>query len=278
MARTVIFGKSGSGKSWFTGQRLGEILEPEDPDDEFENAIHIDLEDEEKGLSQEGNALLLTYEVDKDELVSQLIVNEDEPPPYVPEDELKDGPVIAKPKLVFYKNQYVRVVPDGLNDEQESALVALMADAAMLAGDTHFSMDEAHRVARRGNLGNRLNDLITGGRKRGVEWAFISQRPQMLHKTVIAQADHGVFFKLTSERDIKKADKLAESFDAEETLPSLPNRVAIVENYDTGEAHRIETENLERKYPHVAGDDGKADGVWAEGGEQVGDVGETEEE
>jgi len=269
MARTVIFGKSGSGKSWFTGQRIGEILEPEDEEEEFEYAIHVDLEDEEKGLSLAGDSLLSTFDCDKERLRDQVVVDPDDPPSYIPEEELADGPVIALPKWVVYKNKYVRAVPDGLNDEEEVVLSEMMADAAMLTGDCHFSMDEAHRVATTGKIGRRLDDLITGGRKRGVEWAFITQRPVNLHKTIIAQADIGCFMKLTSDRDKKKADNLAETFDAEEVLPSLPPRTVIVEDYQNGTSIRIDTEDLERKYPHVAGDDGKANDKWVAGGEEM---------
>lgn len=271
MARTVIFGKSGSGKSWYTGERITQILEPEDPEKEFEFAIHIDLEDEERGLSKKGNALLKTFEVDKQDLRKQVYVDEDDPPGFVPEEELKDGPVISLPKYIIYQNKYVRVVPDGLDDAEQKVLVEMMSDAAMFTGDCHFSMDEAHRIATEGAMGSRLNDVITGGRKRGVEWCFITQRPQLIDKTIIAQADIGVFFKLTSERDVKKADKLAESFDAEEVLPSLPPRTAIVEDYKNGNSFKIDTNDLDRKYEHVAGDDGKANDTWTSDGEEITD-------
>lgn len=276
MARTVIFGKSGSGKSWYTGQRLAEILEPDDPDLEFERAVHLDLEDEEKGLSLEGDALLLTFEVDKEALRGQVLVDESDPPDFIPEKELRDGPIIALPKYVFYQNKYVRVVPDGLSDSEVVALAELMADAAMLAGDTHFSMDEAHRVAQQGKMKQRMEDLITGGRKREVEWAFISQRPQLLDKTIIAQADIGCFFQLTSERDVMKADSLAESFDAEDVLPGLPDRTVIIEDYSSGEVRKVDTNDLERAYPHVASDDGKANETWLKDGEVIEGAEETD--
>jgi len=269
VARTVIFGKSGSGKSWFTGQRIEAILEPDDPEDEFEYAIHYDLEDEERGLSIEENPLLATFECDKDLLRKQIVVDPDDAPDFIPEEELADGPVIALPKWVVYKNKYVRVVPDGLTRDEEIVLSEMLADAALMTGDCHFSMDEAHRIATLSNVRERLETVITGGRKRGVEWAFITQRPQAIHKQIIAQADIGCFMLLTSERDVTKADSLAEGFDAEETLPSLPERVVLVEDYSDGSVRRIDTEELERERPHLAGDDGKANDKWVEGGEEI---------
>lgn len=267
MARVVIFGKSGSGKSWYTGQKIGEILEPDDPEMEFEYAIHVDLEDEERGLSLKGDALLKTFECNKEKLREQVIVNPDDPPSFIPEKELADGPIIALPKWVVYKNKYVRAVPDGLSDAEEVVLAEMMADAALTTGDCHFSLDEAHRIATTGKIGPRLETVITGGRKRGVEWVFITQRPQAIHKQIIAQADIGVFFKLTSERDVMKADKLAESFSADDVLPGLPKRTAIVEDYDKGTARKLDTNTLDRAYPHVAGDDGKANSKWTGDGE-----------
>jgi hypothetical protein len=269
MARTVVFGKSGSGKSWFTGQRIEQILEPDDPDDEFEYAIHVDLEDEEKGLSVTDDPLLATFECDEELLRDQVVVDPDDPPEYIPEEELADGPVIWLPKWVVYRNKYVRTVPEGLTADEQVVLTEMMADAALMTGDCHFSMDEAHRIATTSMIRDRLETVITGGRKRGVEWAFITQRPQAIHKQIISQVDIGIFMKLTSERDLKKADALAETFDAEETLQQLPTRVAIVENYEDGSARRIDTEDLERKRPHLAGDDGKANDKWLEGGEVI---------
>lgn len=269
MARVFGIGKSGSGKSWFAGKKIAEIIEGEGEGDAFEHAIHVDLEDEERGLSKQGDALLKTLEVDKQLLRDQYLVNEDNPPAFIPEEELKDGALVSAVKFAFYQNKRIRVVPDGLNDEEIHALTELLADAAMLAGDTHFSMDEAHRIASQAGLGDHMSDLITGGRKRGVEWLFVTQRPQAIHKQVLAQTNIGVFFKLTSDRDVKKADRLAENFDAEDTLPAMEPRQAIIENYDNGTVKRIDTNDLERKYEHVAGDDGKGDDKWMSDGEEV---------
>jgi len=273
VSRVSILGKSGSGKSWYSGKKLADILEPEDEDEEFEYAAHLDLEDEERGLSLTDDPLLKTAEITKEDLRRQVVVDPDDPPSYIPEDELKDGPVIYLPKWILYKNKYVRFVPDGLNDEEVVVLCEMVADAALLTGDIHFSMDEAHRVVTNGKIGERVKDVVTGGRKRGVEWLFITQRPQAIHKQVLSQSTIGIFFKLTGERDCIKADKLAESFDAEDVLPSLPQREAIIEEYSDGTAFKIQTEEMERKYPHVAGDDGKADDKWVAEGEELDSVG-----
>jgi hypothetical protein len=271
MARVAILGQSGSGKSWFTGQKIGEILDPDDDDaDQFEYAVHCDLEDEEQGLSLAEDPLLKTFECDKHLLRQLVVVNPENPPSYIPDEELADGPAMALPKWVLYRNKYVRVVPDGLDDAEQVILVEMMADAALKTGDCHFSLDEAHLVASTHKIGDKLSRLVTGGRKRGVEWVFISQRPAKLHEDILAQTNITVYFQLTSDRDLKKANDSAETFDAEAVLPNLGPRKAIVENHSAGQHVEIDTNDLERRYPHIAGDDGKSDAKWASGSDSDG--------
>ena len=261
MSRVLILGGSGSGKSWFAGQKLESIL-TEDGEQAFENAAHVDLEDEERGLSLEGDPLFLTAEIDKERLREVVMVDTRDPPEYIPEQELADGGAITLPKWILYKNGYVRFVPDGLTEEEMVVLSEMVADAAMMAEDCHFSMDEAHLVASNANMGQKLNRLVTGGRKRGVEYVFITQRPQAINKQIPAQSNIVIYFRLSSERDKKKAAGMADAFDAEKELPKLGKREAIVEDQETGEWWKIDTNDLDRDYPHIAGDDGKADDKW----------------
>lgn len=103
------------------------------------------------------------------------------------------------------------------------------------------------------------------GRRVGVH----HQRPQNLHKTIIAQADIGVFFKLTSDRDKSKADDLAETFDAEDVAPesasSDGDRRGIRDRRGQADRHG----GFRTDLPHVAGDDGKANDKWVSDGETV---------
>lgn len=298
MARVNILGRSGQGKSWYAGKALEDILtdgdgsgravgcgcsDPEcdhtkgdddfiprietgegapnfDADEDFEYAVHIDIEDEERGFSDPENPVMLTFEVTSERL--QSFVKFPDPPSYIPEEELKDGPEVLVPMWVLYKYKYVRVVPDGLTDEEKSKLVEMMADAAMKVGDCHFSLDEAHLVARKHSMGEKLMRLVTGGRKRGVEWLFITQRPQRLHEDILSQSDYTVYFNLR-DRDRDKAAEKAEGIpDAEEKIDALEQREAIIEDFDTGEWTQFSTNDLERSIEHVSGDDGKADAAY----------------
>ena len=277
MSRVLILGGSGSGKSWYAGQKLESIL-TEDGEEAFEHAAHVDLEDEEKGLSLEGDPLFLTAEIDQERLREVVVVDTHNPPEYIPEAELKDGPSVNLPKWLLYKNGYVRYVPDGLTEEEMVVLSEMVADAAMTAEDCHFSMDESHLVADNSKMGTKLNRLVTGGRKRGVEWVFITQRPQAINKQIPAQANLIIYFRLSSDRDKKKAASMADAFDGEEKLPELGKREAIIEDQEEGVWWKIDTNELDRDYPHIAGDDGKADEKWkAESPSDVGNEGAADD-
>jgi|AntDeeMetagen681_2_1112603.scaffolds.fasta_scaffold00946_7 hypothetical protein len=311
MARTAILGRSGMGKSWFGGKVLEDVLTngdgsgragrcgcgtddcdheagdddyiptvetgegaPDfDIDEDFEYAIHVDLEDEEKGFSDPVDLILLTYSATPDN-IKKFVKFEGEVPSYIPEDELKDGDEILLPKWVFYKYKYIRVVPDGLTDEESKILVEMLADAAMKAGDTHFSLDEAHLIASKHGIGDKLMRLVTGGRKRGVEWLFMTQRPQKLHEDILSQTDYTVYFNLRG-RDRDKAAEKAESIpNAEDKIDALEPRAAIIEDFDRGEYEEFSTEDLERSIEHVSGDDGKADSAY----ESLMGIGSDEED
>jgi hypothetical protein len=227
MARITVLGQSGTGKSWYSGWLIENVLP------EFEHAIHLDYEDEEKGMSLSEDPLYVTLFVDVDLL-----------------DSLDFESVVGR-------NKRVRAVPDGLTKDEIGDLAEGLAEAALELGDCYFSLDEAHNICESHSIDPRMERLITGGRKYGVEWQAVTQRPQKLHEDVLSQSNISVYFSVSKDRDLKK---IGNSSDVDaDRISGLDKRQAIIENHDTGEVKAIDTNNLSRKYPHVAGDDGKAD-------------------
>lgn len=312
MARSIVLGRSGVGKSWFSGKVLEDILTDGDGtgrasgcgceesdcshahgddghvprvdtgegapdfdlDEDFEYAVHIDVEDEERGFSNPDDPVMLTYTADQDNIRKYVQVDPDDPPDYIPEREVNSGGKVLLPKWVYYRNKYVRVVPEGLTDEELIKLVEMLADAAMNTGDCHFSLDEAHLVAKKHNIGDKLMRLATGGRKRGVEWLFITQRPQKMHEDLLSQSDYTVYFNLRDRDRDKAAEKSEVVPDAEDKIDALEPREAIIEDFDKGDYHEFLTEDVERNIPHVSGDDGKANEAYESlfsGGEPDGE-------
>ncbi|MBZ6496010.1 ATP-binding protein [Haloterrigena longa] len=233
----TVIGASGSGKSYYTGALL------EDRVPNFDIAVHFDLEDEEGGLSVEGNALYGTLVVDKDRFES-----------------------IDWPKCLF-NHRKLRVVPDALDDEEIEELYGQICEAAMsLCKDLEIeaapesalvSCDEAHQVLSKHSLDSRVNRMQTGGRKHGVETIHLAQRPALMPLTILSQSDRRIYFHVSEQRDIDKINK-ASTFDADR-LKNLQAREAIVENKHSGEFEKIDTDNCDRERPHFSGDDGILD-------------------
>ena len=119
------------------------------------------------------------------------------------------------------------------------------------------SCDEAHNLVPQNAFDKRVERLITGGRKHGVECLHISQRPQLLHTTVIFQADWRIDFRVNDDNDLAKINKVS-AFPAT-MLQDLDDRMCIVENKGTGDWKSISTEDNGRKRPHYSRDDGIVD-------------------
>lgn len=235
MARMVILGASGSGKSWYTGA----ILEQTAPT--FDYAIHFDPEDEEVALSAaEYDPIYARLEIDQQAY-----------------ETMNLGKVIGR-------NKRVRIVPQGLTGEEMEDLYGQLCAIAMKlakdlkAGSVLVSCDEAHNVVHEGALDERVERLVTGGRKHEAEVIHVSQRPQLLHKTILSQSDKVCYFRVGEDNDLGKIDKQSEVPKRE--IKRLGKRECIVENRDSGEWTTINTEtDVTRQRPHFSGDDGKLD-------------------
>lgn len=84
----------------------------------------------------------------------------------------------------------------------------------------------------------------------------ISQRPQLLHTTVISQADKRVYFGISVDNDLEKIDQ--SSLPAR-GLKDLKSRSCIVENKNTGEWVQVDTNGIGRQRPYFSWDDGVVD-------------------
>lgn len=236
MARTLCAGSAGNGKSWELGRYLENVVP------EFDYGVHFDPEDEEVGLAAEGKngepPVYKTLYVDQRALAGEW-----------------DIPATIR------QERKLRIVPDGLNQDQTIHLLALCCKTAMQITNQepnfHLSVDEAHTVMPKGKVHSHISRLLTGGRKRGLEWAVATQRLQKIHEDAISQSNFGIYFSM-SGRDAQKVNGEA-VFDAEGELPYLERFECIYENRNTAEWWRVNTQEQERIHPHHAEDDGVAD-------------------
>jgi hypothetical protein len=254
MARTIVFGRSGAGKSWFLGWYLENVVS------EFDFAVHVDIEDEEQGLSQSENPVFKTFYVDEEFYNRTVLYSPSE------DEQEREMPLVH---AVVLHNNHVRVVPDSLTTEEQEDLFAQVCGLAMEIGKTdntfHVSADEAHQVVpdNGDDIDDRVERLLTGGRKKGVEYALSTQRPSNLHEEAFSQANYGVYFSLTKDVDVARVNG-SSNYNAYQLLPDLQPREYIQEDLDSGDVFRASSNDLEREHPHLADDDGIADEALAE--------------
>lgn len=243
MARLSVIGNSGTGKSYGAGAIIERVLDPDHPENPgktFDVAVHFDYEDEEKGLSDvEHDPILQRFDVTASKAARI------------------DWPYF------LYKHRRVRVVPD-MSKAKATELLGVICGAMMdLCRDfepelTGFlSLDEAHLFIPQSNTDERVHRLISGGRKHGVEFLVITQRPANLHTNCMELSDRRFYFRVDGDNDLSKLQRVT-TFDADR-LQRLQDRDVIVENKSTGEHEKQSTNDWTRVRPHYAKDDGIID-------------------
>lgn len=258
MARMVMLGQSGTGKSYGQGCLLERALDPSHPDnggETFDMAVHFDPEDEERGLSDpDNNPLFATLNVD-----------------------VKDARRINWAVLIAGRER-VRVVPD-MRTGHSRQLFGVIAQACFKIAKDHLpnrsillSCDESGDIVTQNGAADAALEVQTRGRKHGLETIHACQRPQQLHTTILSQVDRRFYFRISGDNDVRKINGQSgfdvnripvesEHINPGDGIQDLPNRVVVAENTSNGEIAVESTENWTRKRPHYAGDDGVLDSV-----------------
>jgi GTPase SAR1 family protein len=257
MARLLVMGQSGTGKSWALGALLERILDeehPNHPGETFDFAVHFDPEDEERGLCEKGNPLYKTLVVDR-----------------------QTARQINWPKLVAQRER-IRVVPD-MDEESMQTLFGILAQSVFrLCKDDLpdktclLSCDESGDIVPQHGAHDAALRVQSRGRKHGVETIHAAQRPQQLNSSIISQTDRRYYFRINNDNDLSKLNSQAgfnvnripsgvesEHIDPGEGLRDLPDRTVVSENVSTGEILVQSTEEWIRMRNHHSGDDGILD-------------------
>ncbi len=95
---------------------------------------------------------------------------------------------------------------------------------------TWIIMDEAHNFVPSDKETAATHDmltLVTQGRQPGISCVFITQRPNKLHETVIAQADLVISHRLTAKADLDALSAIMQTYileDIRRSISDLPKR------------------------------------------------------
>jgi DNA helicase HerA-like ATPase len=85
-------------------------------------------------------------------------------------------------------------------------------------------MDEAHNFVPEGSETAATKDmitLVTQGRQPGISTVFITQRPNKLHETVIAQSDFVIAHRLTAKPDLDALAQIMQTYFLEDIRRSI---------------------------------------------------------
>lgn len=257
MARLLVMGQSGTGKSYALGALIERVLDDEHPEnpggESFDFAVHFDPENEERGLCEKGNRpLYQTLEVDA-----------------------RTAAQIDWPLLVARRKR-VRVVPD-MSETAMQELFGVIADAVFELCKDHtpdktclLSCDESGQIVTQTGAADAALKVQTRGRKHGVETIHSAQRPQQLHTTIISQTDRRYYFRINNDNDLAKLNGQAgfnvnripvesEYIGPGDGLSDLPDRTVVAENVGAGKILVQSTEEWTRLREHYADDDGILD-------------------
>jgi len=245
MARVSVIGNSGTGKSWAAGALIERVLDPDHPEappDTFDLAVHFDYEDEEAGLSSaagEHRPIYQRLDVDRD-LAGRI-----------------------NWQKMIYHHQRIRLVPD-MTPAAARELLGAICEALMALckhvnpdWSAMLSIDEAHNFIPQQNNDQRVHYLLSNGRKHGIEYLVVTQRPATIHTSALGLSDRRVYFRVDEKNDLRGLRDVT-TFEAAK-LQRLNDRECIVENKSTGESVRESTESWVRRRAHHSGDDGVVD-------------------
>ena len=108
--------------------------------------------------------------------------------------------------------------------EEEMAVIA--GEAVRKVPMTWFIMDEAHNfIPAQGKTAatDSLLMLVTMGRQPGISTVFITQRPNKLNETVIAQSDLVIAHRLTAAPDLNALSSIMQTYALEDIRKSVSN-------------------------------------------------------
>jgi hypothetical protein len=110
--------------------------------------------------------------------------------------------------------------------EEELALIS--GEETKKIPMTWIIMDEAHQFLPSDGVTAASHDLltlVTQGRQPGISLAFITQRPNKLHETAVAQADLVLSHRLTSKPDLDALSQIMQTYlldDIRKSITDLP--------------------------------------------------------
>lgn len=222
---TIITGKSGCGKSYFSGY----LVEQGNP-----QRVILDPEDDFLGLAQAN--LLITEQV------------------YEAVQKQYGGDWTPFFLAAIQQHPSLRVSLDGITIDQGRELADGLANAVHKVGNRLFVADEYWRFAPNGRVPPGIQKLHTDARKHGIDIIAATQRAALTDTTVMSQANVHITFQLTDVNDVKRIAPYFGPVDgtpADKFIPTLQPRQCLIRDSKTGEQEFLDTNGIPRSVAHV---------------------------
>ena len=125
-------------------------------------------------------------------------------------------------------------------DQNQDEIFEQICRLVFYLGDTFFVVEEIHLHSNTHNINHWLLRIATMGSHQGIGYLLTTQRPSLIHKTLLTQCDHIFVGQLIDENDISYVKSFLR--DEAKTIHTLEPRNFIY--FSHGQIQKINTNNI----------------------------------
>ncbi len=145
-----------------------------------------------------------------------------------------------KIKQISELDQYTIIFRFNHEERDHEKIFEEICRIVFYLGDTFFVVEEIHLHSTSHSLNHWLLRIATMGSHQGIGYLFTTQRPSLLHKTLLTQCDHIFIGSLIDPNDIQYVKGFCR--EQAESLYSFPARKFIY--WTHGRISLVDTNNL----------------------------------
>lgn len=136
--------------------------------------------------------------------------------------------------------QYTIIFRFGHDEQNREAIFEQICKIVFYIQDTFFVVEEIHLHSTTHSLNHYLLQIATIGSHRNIGYLITTQRPSLIHKTLLTQCDHIFIGSLIDENDISYVKSFVRDY--AKSLYQYPPRRFIY--WNLGNISEISTENM----------------------------------
>lgn len=143
-------------------------------------------------------------------------------------------------KRVESLNEYTIIFRFGHEEKNQEAIFEEICRIVFYLGDTFFVVEEIHLHSSSHTMNHWLLKIATVGSHQGIGYLVTTQRPSLIHKTILTQCDHIFIGSLIDENDISYVRGFCQDYSKK--LVSFPARRFIW--WSHGQVKELDTNSV----------------------------------